>query len=76
MLLRRHHHATAAQPERAPRHRAAEPPAGQDTEPPAGPPAGNASREQWADYRVAAGHLDPDQAETMSRDDLRDYQPS
>lgn len=35
-------------------------------------PAGNASRVDWAAYRIAQG-MDPAEAEGMTRDELRDY---
>lgn len=36
-------------------------------------PAGNASKEEWAAYRQAHDGLTAEEADGMSRDDLRDY---
>ena len=45
--------------------------AGGDAAPAATHPAGNASREMWAEYALAQGATDDDIAE-FTRDDLRD----
>lgn len=37
-------------------------------------PPGNASRSQWAAYRLAQG-ADPEQLDAMTRDELRDMDP-
>jgi len=38
-------------------------------------PAGNASRDEWARYRLARQELDAETVDGMGRDQLRDYKP-
>lgn len=41
-------------------------------ETPAEPPAGNASRDEWAEYAVSTGRVSAEDIADLGRDDLRD----